>query len=53
MNRLTLSSVFFFFFFYQEAMLSGIHRRRGDAKANVTKKSALFGPLVMQNGFKV
>ena len=34
-------------------MLSGIHRRRGDAKANVTKKSALFGPLVMQNGFKV
>ena len=30
-----------------------IHRRRGDAKANVTKKSALFGPLVMQNGFKV
>ena len=57
-NRLTLSSVF------RNRSLDDAcyrcclddacyHRRRGDAKVNVTKKSALFGPLVMQNGFKV
>ena len=55
-NRLTLSSVFFFFLSGTDLWITlviGNTQTPGDVKANVTKKSALFGPLFMQNGFKV